>query len=119
RKSSFFVNPASCEMLFRRISTSRLTPAAFSFVKKLSADLFVNPIVNIFTPRLSSSQHLQDVRRSPSHRRSDCPEVYRRQLLHPLANGTYWRPANSVAATNAVAQSSDLLADHRHEYAAR
>src|SRR5580704_7758140 len=29
-RSSFLVNPASCETLFRRTSTNRLTPALFS-----------------------------------------------------------------------------------------
>src|SRR5258706_15192172 len=48
RRSSFLVKPASCETLLRRTSISRLTPAFFNQVKKVSADFFVNPIVKSF-----------------------------------------------------------------------
>ena len=47
-RSSFFVKPASCEVLLRRTSTRRLTPASFSSVKNWRAVFFVKPIVKIF-----------------------------------------------------------------------
>lgn len=50
-RSSLFVNPASCETLFRRTSTNRFTSAFFSRVRNVSADFFVKPMVKIFIPR--------------------------------------------------------------------
>src|SRR5208283_5105304 len=45
-RSSFLENPANCELLFSRTSTTRFTPASFSAVKNSRADFCVKPMVN-------------------------------------------------------------------------
>src|SRR5665213_955822 len=47
-RSSLLVNPASCETLLSRTSTSLFTPVSLSRVKNVSADFFVKPMVKIF-----------------------------------------------------------------------
>ena len=51
-KSSRLLKPASCDTLFNRTSTTRLTPDFLSRVKKSSAFLWVKPMVQILIERV-------------------------------------------------------------------
>ena len=114
RRSSFFVNPESCEVLFRRTSITRCAPDRRRRLKNESALVSANPIVNSRTvttlSRCGKAIHL--VRRTRSAR-----TAYR-TLARPAHAGhgrdrSPEAPSSSGAASRLPAQ---LLKTHRRGY---
>ena len=93
-RSSFLEKPASCETLFSRMSITRWTPAAWSFVKNSSAVFFVKPMVKILiAPSIKMSTPLPRFVRAIRRTRSARPAGRR-----PLRSG---RPCSETTSPRA------------------
>src|SRR5262245_41980214 len=116
-RSSFFVKPASWETLLRRTSTSRRTPAVCSFVKNVSADFLVKPMVNIFIRRHPLPAH--QVRIQEECKRYGLPEVYRRLSACRPENETYRSRVGRADASDAYSTVPGFQDARQRECAAR